>query len=411
LALESYAPDELATVLREMVELYQKNSKRVDKILKTSDHFQAMLLGLSEKLADIKDAQDKRISDMVSDQRQRAKQILHSRKSIYEAHKKEVYNYKININELTDLLNEKSALFTKYQTLQKDYEALKNTKAIALDTQSANTKELEYELDKLKEQNLEQELLALTKTLIQNELDCGFTDKTQFSKIFLKLIKSELENVFLTNHKSSIPLDKLSRFIIRRYLEDILSTAADIIIQSAVGKDKNAIEFMNYFNGTVIFNNNVNHIGRIEIIDTNGTKWIPSAIVQTFSKRNFLLKQIGAKKDAINILDIKLQGYYLEIKRLEGEIATIVPHHKQELSLINDSMVTTTHIDETLTADENTKVRFLKQLIMKNIQEANTQKRIISNETGKLLLFENSLETLSNTCDLIINAFVKALMT
>ncbi|MEY4505317.1 MAG: hypothetical protein RL154_1617, partial [Pseudomonadota bacterium] len=302
IALESSYIADVKSALAELLELYNKQTKRTNKILHTSDKLQESLLILNERLTKINEVQEHNIDNMLQDQKQRARNILYSKKTLYESHKKEVYKYQISINALTDLLAEKDDIYSKYMALKQDYqEAQKAKKPIKIESTNENYSELELEnaLDKLKENGLEKDLLALTKKIVEEDITVGFTENIQYSKRFLKTFKIELENGFLSSHQCGVQKDKIALFIIRRYLEDMLSIVADIIIQKSVEKVKTAVNFLSSFSGKVVFDSNGVAINKLEIIDNNGNKWVPTAISQVYIQRSSTLRQIQVKKDLI----------------------------------------------------------------------------------------------------------------
>jgi hypothetical protein len=262
--------------LFELLNIYQKLSRRVDKILKQSDKQQEVLINLNDELCNIRDRQASNISEMIADQKKRAGNILESKRRLYELHKKEVVQYESNINELTALLIEKNDLEKRYALLEKEFKELKaSTGSIQKEGASYSRFELNEALEALRPVGLEDAILALTKKIFDSEIITNGMDNLRFFKSFFKVLNLAVQKEFLQKQQLNMPVDVISMHIIKSYVEDILCVLADAAIERASQKDRNAWNFLYYFNGEVSLDKNGDKFKRPEIVDKNLNHWTP----------------------------------------------------------------------------------------------------------------------------------------
>ncbi len=453
-ALESDSLQETRESLLDLLNTYQRLSRRVDKILKSSDKQQDTLLKINEKLQDLRDEQQKNISELIEDKKKRAKNILDSKRKIFEAHQKEINEARSSVDELTVILLEKDKVVKRYELLEAEYKKLKASQPKESKDEAKEYSRYEYEdaIEKLNVNNaLSEEIISGTKKLLESELFNGSMDNIKFSKNFLKMLKNSIKDHFLSRYQTEIPHDKLSVYIIKYFAEDILSVVADTIMEKGAKKVRNAMSFLNFYNGEVTFDNNGQKYKKPEIIDRNGNRWITSTITQIVLQRATLLKQIEDKKEIIRNSMLKYNNDMDEIARCESKISALnvefestklsadsafgkLKEYKDEYLVLKTKLQKApddAELAEKCTAlkasidelEHNDEVSIHSKKDIKKEQEeleaklidlkkdTENYKKMLANEKGKLILLEENYAPLEEKHDLIITALSKAMLS
>ncbi len=397
-AMDSDDLDAVKSSLFELLNIYQKLSRRVDKILKQSDKQQEALINLNDELCNIRDKQANNISEMIADQKKRAGNILESKKRLYELHKKEVVQYESNINELTALLIEKNDLEKRYALLEKEFKELKSsTGTVQKEGGSYSRFELNEALEALKSAGLENAILTLTKKIFESEIITGGMDNLRFFKSFFKMLNLSVQKNFLQKQQLNMPIEIVSMHIIKSYVEDILCVLADTVIDKASQKDRNAWNFLYYFNGEVSLDKNGDKFKRPEIVDKSSNRWTPASISQIYLQKNSLLAQIQKRKEILKNLSAKIVTAAVD----EDEMGALnetgeLQHTAQEVDIRKRERLAAFSA-----ANDNSAI--LKE-------EEGTTARMIAMERSKILILEESLAPLEEKYDAILSALIKAML-
>lgn len=361
-ALDSDNIEDVKSHLLDLLNLYQKISRRHDKILKQSDRQQESLLSLTYKLHKIKEQQAQNIAHMIDDQKKRAKNILESKRKIYENHQQELESYKTSVNDLTQLLLDKETLSVRYEQLKKDYQQLRTlyygtTGTIKETLEQYHISDLEDILTEFEEDQLEEVLYAITLEFVQTSLIETPLNPLHFPKIFFKSFKELLINHFLVNQHLNIPADVIAMYVIKKYMEDLLSILADQVLQKIAQHSKNAELFFQFFNGEIIVDTEGKKVIKSAIIDSaTGMLWMSSVVAQIVAQRKTVQNQIQAK--------------LLMINKIEDKLAS-------------------------LTSDDPEKLNYQK---------------ILDTENGRLIVLQEIINPLDQKYDAIITEFVRAIM-
>lgn len=361
-ALDSDNIEDVKSHLLDLLNLYQKISRRHDKILKQSDRQQESLLSLTYKLHKIKEQQAQNIAHMIDDQKKRAKNILESKRKIYENHQQELESYKTSVNDLTQLLLDKETLSVRYEQLKKDYQQLRTlyygtTGTIKETLEQYHISDLEDILTEFEVDQLEEVLYAITLEFVQTSLIETPLNPLHFPKIFFKSFKELLINHFLVNQHLNIPADVIAMYVIKKYMEDLLSILADQVLQKIAQHSKNAELFFQFFNGEIIVDTEGKKVIKSAIIDSaTGMLWMSSVVAQIVAQRKTVQNQIQAK--------------LLMINKIEDKLAS-------------------------LTSDDPEKLNYQK---------------ILDTENGRLIVLQEIINPLDQKYDAIITEFVRAIM-
>jgi len=396
-AIDSEDIEFVHTALFDLLNVYQKLSRRIDKILKQSDKQQEVLINMNDELCNIRDKQAGDISAMIADQKKRASTILESKRRLYELHKKEVVQYESNINELTALLIEKNDLEKRYELLEKEFKQLKSSAGVSQkDTASYGNFELNEAMNALKSVGLENAIVELTKKIFESEIVSGGVDNLRFFKSFFKMLNVAVQKNFLQKQQLNMPPEVISMHIVKAYVEDILCVLADTVIEKAAQQDRNAWNFLYYFNGEVSLDKNGDKFKRPEIVDKALNRWTPGSISQIYLQKTSLLNQLQKKREILKGLSLKLAK-----DPTENETDVSDEIEEQENFLEERNIQIKERLAAFSAVNDNS-------AIMR--EEDGTTSRMITMEKSKILILEESLAPLEEKYDAILSALIKAML-
>lgn len=451
-AMESESTEGLKESLLNLLKIYKKLSERTDKILKQSDRQQDAMFRMNEELTKVKEQQDKDIDSLIEDKKKRAKNILESKRKIYEVHKKEIMEYKSSVDNLTNVLVEKDALEKKYKLLEAEYQKLKAVVKTAKPSEDEEIGQFELQdaLDILKERGLENEILKLTEESLRSNVIEGGMENIQFSRNFLRSLKSCIAKDFIAQHIAGVSHEKIAAHIVRSYAEDILSVVADTIIQKAAKKVATAVKFLNFYNGDITFSSSGEKLKKPDIMDVDGNRWVSSSIYQIASQRDGALKQLKEKREIVERSTKKLNedsgilarnrtkaeklqkelqenkiasdATFLELKKLKDEyleLKTRVNKKSKDQKLqvqfeeARDRMLEVETEDKHMQKRRDEIKKELEEIELESVtlrKDVEGYKKMLGTEKSKLMLLEEGLMPLDEKYDTIISAFVKAML-
>jgi len=406
-ALESDDTTVLKNSLLELLNMFQKLSRRIDKIFKQSDKQQEALIHLNEELCATRDKQADDIKRLVEEQKKRASAIIESRKRLYELHRTEVSQYKSNVNELTTILIEKEELEKQYKLLQAEYNELKSSggKKQQGDNQFGSF-EISDCVKSLKSIGLEKTILALTKEITKTEIIMGEMNNTAFTKNFFKILNTRVQTDFLKKQTLPIPVETLSLHIIKSYAEDILCVVADTIIESTSQRNHNALQFLSYYDGGETLDSSGDRFKKPDIIDRNNNRWIAIAIAQIYIQREKLLKQLEERRVIIKDISDKVEKCKQEIESSKRECKEL----EDELEEFRKSEAIETMRFEVAEKERMNKINAITRHMYTLEEEINGGLRAISTERARRLIIEENLSPLEEKYEMILTAVVKAML-
>lgn len=404
LALESSDINKLKESLADLLKRYKKATKRFERIVDIGDKQHEALIRLNEKLANECAQLSTNIHTILDDQKSRAKNILTTRRAIYESHKKELTVYKSSYNELQNLIAEKESLSYKYAMLQQDYQEVKKITQSTHNDDNGSTKEtkqfskasendIESTIEELKTMGLEDELFARTQNFVDMQIINGQMDSVSFAKRFFKMLKVALEKGFLKKIPTAIDVEQLSVYILKKYTEDILSVVADMIIKFASEKTQKAFDFISSYDGSVGYDVDGQAIQRPKIIDDKNNLWLATSVVQNRAHMTSLQKQVEEKIQSIDVISVKMAEDQEEISKYQNLVQDYKEIKPKDMTL----------------EDQNELVR-CETIIKQKKLELEIQKKILAAEKNKLALAKESLAPVNLKHETIILAFVKSLM-
>jgi hypothetical protein len=221
-------------------------------------------------------------------------------------------------------------------------------------------------------------------------------DNLRFFKSFFKMLNLAVQKEFLQKQQLNMPADVLSMHIIKAYVEDILCVLADAAIERASQKDRNAWNFLYYFNGEVSLDKNGDKFKRPEIVDKNLNHWTPASISQIYLQKNSLLNQLQKKREILKNLGAKAGVVSVEDELCPVDESGEPQHAEQEVdSQIKERLAAFS------AANDNSAIAK---------EEDGTMARMITMERSKILILEESLAPLEEKYDAILSALVKAML-
>lgn len=350
--MESTDVDSLQKGILKLLSAYQKQARRFDKIIAQSDRQQENMLLLNEELERIKEEQDQSINNLIEDKKKRAKNVMDTKKKIYELHREEMHKVKSEVDGLTQILVQKEQIENELKELKEAYKSLKQkyNDATQKDTDTpqgsshpVDDYDLQDVLKKLVEEHAyEQRLRKMFKSVVE-ELDIGQVDNLKFKKFFVSTIMKKT-NEDLKKLKLKEHTDELVGFIVRKYFDDAIYFFSDHLIQQSVRKNIDASQFINFYNGEVAFLPNGKRINKPEISDLEGNRWTSSSIMQVAMRRNQELKGYKDKQNEVNDVKEQLGKKNAELRSLQeqsDQYQHIVSDVSKELNQISTSLMET----------------------------------------------------------------------
>lgn len=307
--LESENVPELQETLLKLLGAYQKQARRMEKILIQSDKQQEQMLVMNEELEKIRNQQAQNITQLIEDKKVRAKNIIESKKKIFELHKQELVTQKSSIDELTRMILEKDQAIRKLHILQKENQKLKSLLAkmapkrperISADQGGLNEDKLKEVADSVAAQYpLESDLLEITRRQMTNELDFRKIDNFFFAKNALPKFNSYIQKM-LEKYDEMLPVKELSAYLFNAYQDELLYVLADHLIELICERDPNATRFVNFFNGEVAFASDGSRYQKPDIKSPDGTRWNLSTIHQVALQRKQAVQKVEQKTQELD---------------------------------------------------------------------------------------------------------------
>jgi DNA repair exonuclease SbcCD ATPase subunit len=300
----------LQQTLLKLLEAYNKQLIRTQKVLASSDKQQERLIELNEKLESIRLEQTQNIGKLIDDKRTNAKNIIENKKKIFEIHKQELVKRQANIDDLTQMIIQKDEALAKLkayveenQRLRKELHKLElNSAKIVDENESFTIETLTTLTSSLSARfNLEFDILQAVNVLLAGDVDFSKIDHDFFSKHGLRLIQKNIQTL-LNSYDKTMPNRELSIYIVTTYLDDILSVCADKLIDLIGGKNAKAANFVNFYDGQISVFPDGSRTQKPEIKSSDGTRWNVNAIYQVAFQYKNLMSKLKEKEEVVTKL-------------------------------------------------------------------------------------------------------------
>jgi predicted nucleic acid-binding Zn-ribbon protein len=144
---------------------------------------------------------------------------------------------------------------------------------------------------------------AFLDGVFSDQLDFSRIDNQTFRDIFIQTFKAMVQ-VVVAQHASYISEDMIegfSGYVLRKYFDDILLSAAWEVLALFQERDRNAEEFIRYFQDEIIINAKGKKIQKYAIIDEHNQKWNHNSILS-------ILMQYEQSENRIRNQEEKIAG-------------------------------------------------------------------------------------------------------
>lgn len=327
--LESEDVNSLQHSLLKLLTAYQKQSRRTEKIVSQSDRQQEQLLTLNGELEAIRNEQAKNITELIEDKKSRAKNIIESKKKIFEIHKQELSEYRSSIDELTRMIVEKDEAIAQVRAYEAENRRLKSLLAKLAPRRPAASggttmqippEQLQEIVASLElEHPLMQDILHAAKRLLKNELNFTRIDNFAFTKNAPQLLRAATVRI-LESYAEDVPIKEVGVYLAEKYREDLFAVFADHLIELVCEREANATRFVNFYNGEIAFASNGSRYQKPEITSPDGTRWNLSTIHQVALQKKSAIKQFEMKNAEVAKIQQDIKAMQQKILHLEKEI-------------------------------------------------------------------------------------------
>jgi DNA-binding response OmpR family regulator len=286
------------------------------------------------------------IDKLVEDKKLRTKNIMDSRKSIYNKYKLEINKYQSDIDKLTNLLIEKDEKLRKCneveelnKLLEKEVEVLKEKLELIKEPENPNSEQDSQKIKEFKEYFLKLEkqyqfaskgIKQIVNIILARDISFEKVDNLFFINNIVLLIrkrtKEKINSFEDLEDEIKNKIDALTDFIIKKYLDDFLYHFAVNLLDLVSLKNKQAIKFLQFYDGKMEITRNGVKFKKPVIQSENGDIWNMITIVQVLGQRkqsnDFMRKQEQAvviAKKKLDTMHKQLQHFLSDFNSIDNE--------------------------------------------------------------------------------------------
>lgn len=215
-------------------------------------------------------------------------------------------------------------------------------------------------------ENFAEKLIETLPELEESSLNFSRIDNRTFHQKFPDTIRSFLDVAMLpyTEDLDEETALALNGYILRQNFDKVLAEFADILMQKVLNRDKQADQFLKYYNGEVIMDSNGKRIKKSSIVDSAQNTWNFSAIFSILSQYKQADKKLLAQE---KIVDEKEEFY---VKVANENKALKLQYEKLDAQ--------SEHLRESLAA-QKLEYSELKEKEKRNIEQT-TKSQLLSSE-------------------------------
>lgn len=229
-----------------------------------------------------------------------------------------------------------------------------------------------------------QDLLDRMDELEESALNFSLIDNRSFQQKFPDTIRSFLDIAmlpFVEDLDDETALG-LNGYILRLNFDKILGEFADILLQKVLNRDKEADQFLKYYNGDTIMSNSAKKIKKSALIDTDDNMWNYSAIFSILTQYKQADNKLLSQEKTIE----EKESVYLKIlnenKSMKAQYEKLVAQSQQLEDLLETQRIDFNELRE---KEENNTGKAMRS-------------RVLASET-RLNAKEKELSTLKSTID------------
>ena len=226
----------------------------------------------------------------------------------------------------------------------------------------------------------------------------------------------------------------LNGYILRIHFHEMLEEMAKILMEKILQRDKQADEFLKYYNGETILNSKGKRVKKPSIVDTNNNTWNFSAIFSILTQHKQTEKNLHSHEDTLDEKEALHHKLENDLKAMQSEHTLKV----QELDRLKQSVLQEKMVhnkvkqkcekssDKALKSELNAALKSLRKkevecdsandvvnnlsLKLENLKtEANNRKQHYKKEKKTVQTIEASFNELDKSYDLIKAALAKAI--
>jgi hypothetical protein len=242
-----------------------------------------------------------------------------------------------------------------------------------------------------------QKLLDRVNELEESALNFSQIDNRSFQQKFPDTIRSFLDIAMLPYVED---LDDetalaLNGYILRLNFDKVLGEFADILLQKVLNRDKAADQFLRYYNGETIMDNNAKRIKKSSLVDSDQNIWNYSAIFSILTQYKQADKKLLAQE---NIIEEK-ESVYLKIsnenKGMKVQYEKLISQAQQLQDTLETQRIDYNELKEKEEKNigKTTKSRLLSSEARLNAKEKELSALKIAVDSFKIKLQNHTIET------------------
>ena len=302
------------------------------------------------------------IDKLVEERKLRTKNIIDSRKSLYNKYKTEISKYQNDINKLTALIIEKDEKIRKCkeveelnQILTREVEVLKEKLELIKEPEDERKEEDPQKLEEYRElfrtleekhQFASQGIPEIVEIILNRDISFDKIDNLFFINNVILLIKKRTKDKLLQISEKCEDLkevDRVTEYILKKYLEDYLYYFSVDLLDLVSIKNKQAIKFLQFYDGKMELTRNGIKFKKPLIQSENGSIWNMITIVQVLNQRkkgqDFIRKQESAVKTAekkLETMEKQLDHFLSEYNDIDNSALKTEKTFEEKIEIAQD---------------------------------------------------------------------------
>jgi len=184
--------------------------------------------------------------------------------------------------------------------------------------------------------------------VIAEKLNFSVIDNVTFTRTFIPVFRSMIEILLLEivdpDHRDSI--EGFTGYVFRQHFHPIFIFTAKVLLDFIENRNKNAENFIKYYNEDVIIDTNGNKIQKYAIIDSKQQKWNYSSIVSVMMQYKQAKIKLASQADAI-------QAALLRVNECNDDLASEKNHKQELLDKISQTEESVSEIDASIVRVKN----------------------------------------------------------
>jgi len=186
----------------------------------------------------------------------------------------------------------------------------------------------------IKKSNMETRINNAIKKAMLNDFDFKRINNFQFGKGFIKTLQTiciDVVSGFVKDDEYVV--FGYANYLLRKMFDPILTQLSSALIELILQKNKNAEEFVKFYNGDVAFAPNGSKFKKPDIIDEYGQRWNYSTIFQLSMQRVKIIEKIDEAENAIK----KTKSVIEDLDTKITEALSTISDRNEELAKLEEN--------------------------------------------------------------------------